>query len=172
MDKYFMEQALLEARKAYELDEVPVGVVIVRNEEIIARGYNLKESLKNALAHGEIIAINKASEYLGGWRLIDCTMYVTIEPCPMCAGAIMSARIENLVIGAKDPRMGGCGSVVDIVTNPGFNHMVSVKWGVLESECTDIMQEFFKSLRERKKAEKKLRKLKESELKESELKES
>lgn len=157
MDNFFMKEALLEARKAYELDEVPVGVVIVREGKIIARGYNLKESLKNALAHGEIIAINKASEFLGGWRLIDCTMYVTIEPCPMCAGAIMSARIEHLVIGAKDPRMGGCGSVVDVVTNPGFNHMVDVKWGILEEECTNIMKDFFKDLRKRKKEERKLR---------------
>jgi tRNA(adenine34) deaminase len=157
-DEYYMSEALKEARKAEILDEVPVGVVIVRNDEIIARGYNLKESLKNALAHGEIIAIKKASEYLGGWRLIGCTMYVTLEPCVMCAGAIMNSRIERLVIGTTDDRMGGCGSVVNLVQHPQLNHDTELEWGVLESECRSILQNFFKKLRERKKEQRKRRK--------------
>lgn len=158
-DQYYMKEALKEARKAELLDEVPVGVVIVREDEIIARGYNLKESLKNALAHGEIIAINNASKALGGWRLIGCTMYVTLEPCVMCAGAIMNSRIERLVIGTKDDRMGGCGSVVNLVQHESLNHKVELHWGVLELECKNILQMFFKKLRKRKKEEKKKRKI-------------
>lgn len=151
MDKYFMNQALKEARKALEIGEVPIGAVIVKDEEIIARGYNKREILKNPLAHAEIIAIDKASEKLDSWRLLDCTMYVTIEPCIMCAGAIVNSRVERLVIGSMDPKMGACGSIVDLVRNEKFNHRVDLTKGVLENQCSKIMKDFFKKLRQRKK---------------------
>lgn len=151
MDKYFMNLALDEAKKAREIGEVPIGAVIVKNEKIVAHGYNKREILKNPLAHAEIIAINKASEKLESWRLLDCTMYVTIEPCIMCAGAIVNSRIERLVIGAMDPKMGACGSIVDLVTNEKFNHRVDLVHGVLEDECSRIMKGFFKELRKKKK---------------------
>lgn len=149
MDKYFMNVALEEARKARDLGEVPIGAIIVKNEEIVACGYNKREMLKNPLAHAEIIAINLASERLDSWRLLDCTMYVTIEPCIMCAGAIVNSRIERLVIGAMDPKMGACGSVVDLVCNEKFNHRVELSHGVLEDKCSKIMKDFFKKLREK-----------------------
>ena len=151
MDKYFMNQALKEARKALEIGEVPIGAVIVKDEEIIASGYNKREILKNPLAHAEIIAIDKASEKLDSWRLLDCTMYVTIEPCIMCAGAIVNSRVERLVIGSMDPKMGACGSIVDLVRNEKFNHRVDLTKGVLEDQCSKIMKDFFKKLRQRKK---------------------
>lgn len=149
MDEYFMKIAIDEAYKAYSIDEVPVGAIIVNNQKIIARGYNMRETLKDPTAHAEIIAIKKASEYLGGWRLIDCTMYVTIEPCAMCAGAIVNSRIGRIVIGARDPKMGACGSVVNIAQNASFNHRADISWGVMEKECSQIMKDFFKKLREK-----------------------
>ena len=151
MDKKFMEMALKEARKAKEIGEVPIGAVIVKNGEVIARGYNKRESLKNPLAHAEILAIDEASKILDSWRLLDCTMYVTIEPCAMCAGAIVNSRIERLVIGAMDPKMGACGSVVDLVRHEKFNHRVELVSGVLEEECSGIMKDFFRELRNRNK---------------------
>lgn len=144
-----MKLALEEAYKAYSTDEVPVGAIIVKEGKIIGRGYNLRETSKDPLAHAEIIAIRQASKEIGGWRLIGCTMYVTIEPCPMCAGAIINSRIDRLVIGARDPKMGACGSVIDITQNPKFNHRVDITWGVLEKECSYIMKKFFKELRKR-----------------------
>ena len=150
MDKYFMKMALNEAYRAYEIDEVPIGAIIVKDNKIIGRGHNLREISKDPTTHGEIIAIKEASKSLGGWRLIDCTMYVTIEPCPMCAGAILNSRIDRLVIGAMDPKMGACGSVIDIMDNPKFNHRVNVTRGVLEEECSYVMKKFFKKLRKRK----------------------
>lgn len=150
-DEKYMRLALEQAKKAYDIDEVPVGAVIVKNDEVIATGYNKKETLKDSLAHAEMIAIKKASEVLGGWRLIGCTMYVTIEPCPMCAGGIVNSRIERLVIGAKDMKMGGCGSVVNITENEKLNHRVDTTWEVLEEECSSIMKNFFRKLRNRKK---------------------
>ena len=149
MDEYFMKIALDEAYKAYSIGEVPVGAIIVKNQKVIASGYNMRETLKDPTAHAEIIAIKKASEYLGGWRLIDCTMYVTIEPCAMCAGAIVNSRIGRIVIGAKDPKMGACGSVVNIAQNPSFNHRADITWGIMEKECSEIMKDFFRKLRER-----------------------
>ncbi len=149
MDEYFMELALIQAKKAYNLNEVPVGAVIVKDNKVISTGYNLRETAKDPTAHAEIIAIKKASKILNGWRLIGCTMYVTIEPCPMCAGAIINSRINRLVIGANDPKMGSCGSIIDITQNPYFNHNVEVKKGVLEKECSLIMKNFFKELRNR-----------------------
>lgn len=151
MDEKFMEIALEEAKKAKDIGEVPIGAVIVKNGEVIAKAYNKRETLKNPLAHAEILAIDKASKILDSWRLLDCTIYVTIEPCAMCAGAIVNSRIERLVIGAMDPKMGACGSVVDLVRHEKFNHRVEIMSGVLEEECSSIMKDFFKKLRNRNK---------------------
>lgn len=151
MDKYFMSLALDQARKAREIGEVPIGAVIVKDEKVIASGYNKREILKNPLAHAEIIAIDGASEQLDSWRLLGTTLYVTIEPCIMCAGAIVNSRIDRLVIGAMDPKMGACGSVMDLVRNEKLNHKVDLTYGVLEDECSRIMKDFFKELREKKK---------------------
>ena len=150
IDKYFMKLALNEAYKAYKIEEVPVGAVIVKDNRVIATGFNMKESLKDATAHAEMVAIKRASEVLNGWRLLGATMYVTIEPCPMCAGAIVNSRLDRLVIGAKDLKMGVCGSVLNITQNPNLNHRVEMKWGVLEDECSFIMKDFFKKLRNKR----------------------
>lgn len=151
MDKHFMEFALEEARNAKEIKEVPIGAVIVKDGQVIARGYNKRETLKNPLAHAEILAIEEASRVLDSWRLLDCTLYVTIEPCAMCAGAIVNSRIKRVVIGAMDYKMGACGSVVNLVRHEKFNHKVELEIGVLEEECSGIMKEFFKELRDKKK---------------------
>mgnify|MGYP000843898208 FL=1 len=153
MDEVFMKEALNEAYKAYEINEAPIGAVIVKNGEIVGKGFNQKETLKDATLHSEITAIKEACNNLGGWRLSGCTMYVTLEPCPMCAGAIVNSRIERLVIGAKDLKTGACGSVLDITNNQKLNHQPEVKFGVLEEECTNILQEFFSKLRINKKKE-------------------
>ncbi len=144
-----MRLALLEAYKASKIFEVPVGAIIVQNGKVIGTGYNKRETLKDPTAHAEIIAIRNASKNLNGWRLLDSTMYVTIEPCAMCAGAILNSRIERLVIGARDYKMGCCGTVLDLLNNPNFNHQVQVEWGVLEEECSQIMKDFFKELRKK-----------------------
>ena len=149
MDEVFMREALNEAYKAYEINEVPIGAVIVRKGEIVGRGFNQKETLKDATLHSEITAIKEACKNLGGWRLPGCTMYVTLEPCPMCAGAIVNSRIERLVIGAKDLKTGACGSVLDITNNQKLNHQPKVLFGVLEKECTIILQDFFIKLRKK-----------------------
>ena len=149
MDEKFMKIAIEEAYKAYSILEVPVGAIVVYKDKVIGTGYNMRETLKDPTAHAEMIAIKKASEYLGGWRLIGCTMYVTVEPCPMCAGAILNSRIERLVIGTKDPKMGCCGTILDLLHNTSFNHQVDVTWGVLEEECSNIMKRFFKELRQK-----------------------
>ncbi len=150
MDKYFMKLALNEAYNAYELEEVPIGAVIVKDNKVIGRGYNLRETSKDPTSHAEVIAIREGSRNLGGWRLIGCTMYVTIEPCPMCAGAIINSRIDRLVIGARDPKMGSCGSVIDITQNSQFNHRVEVEFGVLEEDCSTVVKNFFRNLRNKK----------------------
>lgn len=149
MDELFMREALNEAYKAYKINEVPIGAVIVRNGEIVGRGFNQKETLKDATLHSEISAIKDACNNLGGWRLPGCTMYVTLEPCPMCAGAIVNSRIEKLVIGVRDLKTGACGSVLDITNNQNLNHQPIVKFGVLERECTNILQDFFIKLRKK-----------------------
>ena len=150
MDKdFFMKEALKEAMKAYELEEIPIGAVIVKDGEIIARGYNRKETDKDATLHGEMIAIREACNKLGAWRLLGCTMYVTLEPCSMCAGAIVNSRIENLVIATKDYRTGACGSVMNIVQNENLNHRVNVEFGVMEQEASNLIKEFFIKLRNR-----------------------
>lgn len=148
----FMKEALKEAEKAYALDEVPIGAVIVCDGEIVGRGYNTRETDRDPTAHAEMTAIREASKKLGGWRLHRCDMYVTVEPCPMCAGAIMLSRIKNLYIGTKDEKGGACGSVVNIVENEGFNHRVHVEYGVLEDESRAILQKFFIKLREMRKS--------------------
>lgn len=150
MDEIFMKEALKEACKAYEINEVPIGAVIVRDGEIVGRGFNQKETLKDATLHSEITAIKDACNNLGGWRLPGCTMYVTLEPCPMCAGAIVNARIERLVIGARDLKTGACGSVLDITNHDRLNHQPEVKFGVLEEECSGILRDFFAKLRKSK----------------------
>ena len=145
-----MKEALKEAAKAYSIYEVPVGAIVVHKDKIIGRGYNKRESLKDPTAHGEIIAIKEASQHLNAWRLMDCTLYVTLEPCAMCAGAIVNSRIDRLVIGARDPKRGCCGTVEDLTNHPQFNHKSQVEFGVLGDECSSIISKFFKELRDKK----------------------
>ena len=145
-DIFYMQQALLLAQEAYDAGEVPVGCVIVRNGQIVGRGRNRREEGKNALAHAEAEAISDACRNLGGWRLWDCTMYVTLEPCPMCAGAIVNARIPRVVYGASDSKCGACGSVCDLF-NMDFNHHPTVEKGIREEEAAALMTEFFQNLR-------------------------
>lgn len=145
--KRFMEEALVEAKKAFKLGEVPVGAVIVKDGEIIARAHNLTETSKDPTAHAEVLAIKKAAEVLGGWRLLGCSMYVTLEPCSMCAGALVWSRMENLFIGARDPKTGACGSVFNIVESGKLNHNVNVEYGLMEEECSELLKEFFRALR-------------------------
>lgn len=149
-DSIYMKEALKQARKAYKIKEVPIGCVIVYEDKIIARGYNKRNIKKNTLAHAEILAINKASRILGDWRLEDCTMYITLEPCQMCAGAIVQARVKRVVIGSMNPKAGCGGSILNLLEMEQFNHQVEVERGVLEEECSQMMKEFFKELREEK----------------------
>ena len=147
----FMKEAIRQARKAYLLEEVPIGCVIVHDGKLIARGYNRRNTDKNTLSHAELIAIRKAAKKLGDWRLEECTMYVTLEPCQMCAGAMMQARLTEAVIGCMNPKAGCAGSVLNILEMDGFNHKVQVTRGVLEEECSQMMSQFFRELREKKK---------------------
>lgn len=147
----YMREAIKQAKKAKTIGEVPIGCVIVYEEKIIARGYNRRTRDKNVLSHGEINAIRKACKVLGDWRLEGCTMYVTLEPCPMCAGAIVQARIPAVIIGCMNPKAGCAGSVLDLLHEEGFNHQVETVIGVLEQECSQMMKDFFKGLREKKK---------------------
>lgn len=149
-----MELALEEAKKAKDLGEVPIGAIIVKDGEVVGRGYNLTETSKDPTAHAEMIAIREASENLGGWRLMGCEMYVTCEPCSMCAGAIVWSRIEKLYIGTMDPKAGACGSVFNIVQEPRLNHNVITETGILQEECSRILKDFFKTLRKRTKEQK------------------
>ena len=151
-DESFMKQAVKQAKKAYDKLETPIGCVIVHEDKIIARGYNKRNMKKNTLAHAEILGINKASKVLGDWRLEDCTMYVTLEPCPMCAGAIVQARIPRVVIGSMNPKAGCAGSVLNLLQQDGLNHQVEVTKGVLAEECSGLMTSFFRELRKKKKA--------------------
>ena len=143
----YMREALEEARKAYDLGEVPIGAVVVLNNEIIGRGHNLREVLNDSTAHAEIMAMRQAATKLGDWRLAGSTLYSTIEPCPMCAGAIVQFRVQTLVYGAADPKAGAVDSLVDLVRDPRFNHRVEVIAGVLEEECAGIIKAFFRELR-------------------------
>lgn len=142
-----MNEALKEAKKAYKKLEVPVGAVIVKNGEIIARAHNLKETKNDTTKHAEILAIQRASKKLNAWRLEDCEMYVTLEPCTMCAGAIINARIKKLYIGTLDPKTGACGSVLNILEDYKFNHKVEYEIGIAKEKCEKILKDFFKELR-------------------------
>lgn len=152
-DEKFMKKALKEAKKAYALDEVPIGCVIVYGGKIIARGYNRRNTDKSTLAHAEIIAIKKATKKLGDWRLEGCTMYITLEPCQMCAGAIVQARVDRVVIGSMNKKAGCAGSVINLLDMKEFNHQVELTRGVLEEESSTMLSEFFKELRAKKAAE-------------------
>lgn len=145
-DEYYMQMALCEAKKAYKKGEVPIGCVIVRDGKVIAKTYNKRETKKNPLLHAEISAIKKASRILSGWRLTGCTLYVTLEPCPMCAGAIINSRIPRVVFGAYDPKAGCFGSIHDF-TKSAFNHKPQIATGVLQEQCASILKEFFKNKR-------------------------
>ena len=151
-DEKFMKAALAQAKKAAAIDEVPIGCVIVYEGKIIARGYNKRNKEKNTLSHAEMNAIRKASKYLGDWRLEGCTMYITLEPCPMCAGAIVQARIPRVVIGSMNPKAGCAGSVLNLLQQDGLNHQVEITKGVLAEDCSGLMTSFFRELRIKKKA--------------------
>ncbi len=150
-DEKFMKAAITQARKAYAIDEVPIGCVIVQNDKIIARGYNRRNIDKNTLAHAELSAIRKASKKTGDWRLEDCTMYVTLEPCQMCAGAIVQSRMKRVVIGSMNAKAGCAGSVLNLLQMQQFNHQVEITLGIREEECSQMLSQFFRELRERKK---------------------
>ena len=159
----YMKEALKQARKAYKLGEVPIGCVIVYGDKIIARGYNRRKTDKNTLSHAELQAIRKASRVMGDWRLEECDMYVTLEPCQMCSGAIVQARIPRVVIGCMNPKAGCAGSILNLLQMPQFNHQVEIVRGVMEEECSSVLKTFFKELRVKVKEEKAARKAIESE---------
>lgn len=144
---YYMGLALEEAKTAYQKDEVPIGALLVRNDEILARAHNLKHSMNMATKHAEILVIEKANKKINNWRLTDAILYVTIEPCSMCAGAIYSARIANLMIGAREYKSGACGTTINVLANPAINHRVNTVFGFLEEECFALMQDFFQKKR-------------------------
>ena len=158
MDEKYMKEAIRQAKKAYALMEVPIGCVIEYEGKIIARGYNRRNTDKNTLSHAEMNAIRKASRKLGDWRLEGCTMYITLEPCQMCAGAIVQARVSRVVVGSMNPKAGCAGAVLNLLEMEQFNHQVEVTRGVLEKECSEMLSGFFRELRERKKREKEMRK--------------
>ena len=157
MPEKFMKEALKEAKKAYEKLEIPVGCVIVKDGKIIARGHNLKETKKDTTEHAEIIAIKKASKKLDSWRLLDCEMYVTLEPCSMCAGAIINSRIKKIYIGTMDEKTGAAGSVLNLFKDYTFNHNVKVEAGIMKEDCEKILKDFFKELRKIKKETKEVK---------------
>ena len=150
-DEKYMKEALKQAKKAYALEETPIGCVIVHEGKIISRGYNRRNTDKHPLAHAEITAIRKASKKLGDWRLEGCTLYVTLEPCQMCAGAIIQSRMDRVVIGCMNPKAGCAGSVLNLLQVDRFNHQADVTRGVLEEKCSELMKSFFRELREKKK---------------------
>lgn len=154
LQKKYMREAIKQAKKAYKIGEVPIGCVIVYEDRIIARGYNRRKTDKSTLSHAEILAIRKASRVLGDWRLEGCTLYVTLEPCQMCAGAIVQARIPRVVIGCMNPKAGCAGSILNLLQVPRFNHQAEVVRGVLEAECSMMLKLFFQELREKVKQEK------------------
>ena len=151
IDQKYMREAIKQAKKAYTLEEVPIGCVIVYDGKIIGRGYNRRTIDKNPLAHAEIQAIRKASRKMGDWRLEDCTLYVTLEPCQMCSGAIVQARIKRVVVGCMNPKAGCAGSILNLLDVKEFNHQVELTTGVREEECSRMMKEFFRELREKRK---------------------
>lgn len=151
----YMKEAIKEAIKAYKIEEVPVGAIIVKDGKIIARAHSKKETKKNATSHAEILAIQKACKKLESWRLTDCEMYVTLEPCSMCAGALINARIKKVYIGTEDAKTGACGSVLNLLEDYKFNHKIEIEKYILKDECEKILKDFFKMLRKRNKNEKK-----------------
>lgn len=151
IDEKYMKAAIRQAKKAYALEETPIGCVIVHEGKIIGRGYNRRNTEKNPLAHAEITAIRKVSKKIGDWRLEECTMYVTLEPCQMCAGAIVQARIPRVVVGCMNPKAGCAGSILNLLHIEAFNHQAELTIGVLEEECSSMMKQFFRELREKKK---------------------
>ncbi|MBU8920199.1 tRNA adenosine(34) deaminase TadA [Bacillus sp. FJAT-29953] len=156
-DEKFMLEAIAEARKAEKLDEVPIGAVLVHDGRIIARAHNLRESEQNATAHAELLAIDQACRETGSWRLEDTTLYVTLEPCPMCSGAIILSRVKRVVYGASDPKGGCAGTLMNLLQDSRFNHQCEVVKGVLAEECGSMLSSFFQKIRDRKKQEKKLK---------------
>ena len=157
-EKKYMKEAIRQAKKAYALDETPIGCVIVHEGKIIGRGYNRRNTDKNTLSHAELNAIKKASKKLGDWRLEGCTMYVTLEPCQMCSGAIVQSRMTRVVVGCMNPKAGCAGSILNLLDMPEFNHQVELTTGVMEEECSQMMKSFFKELREARKKKKQLEK--------------
>ena len=153
-DEKYMKEAIRQARKAYALGEVPIGCVIVYEGKIIGRGYNRRTIDKNTLAHAELMAIKKASKKMDDWRLEDCTMYVTLEPCQMCSGAIVQSRMKKVVIGCMNPKAGCAGSILNLLQMEEFNHQVELEIGVLGEECSNLMTSFFRELREKKRSDK------------------
>lgn len=154
MDEFYMKEAITEAKKAEALGEVPIGAVVVLDGKIIARGHNLRESEQNAVAHAELLAIEKACKSLGTWRLENAVLYVTLEPCPMCSGAIIMSRVKRVVYGAADPKGGCAGTFMNLLQDERFNHQSEVISGVLQEECSELLSAFFRAIRERKKREK------------------
>ena len=148
-EEKYMKEAIKQAKKAAVIGDVPIGCVIVEDDKIIARAYNQRNKKKTTLAHAELLAIQKASKKVNDWRLEDCTMYITLEPCPMCAGAIVQARIPKVVIGAMNPKAGCAGSILNLFTMKQFNHQVQTTYGVCEAECSQILKQFFAGLRKR-----------------------
>ena len=146
-DEQFMQEAIEEAKKARERREVPIGAVIVHDGKIIARGYNVRETTQTTLSHAELVAMKRANEVIGSWRLEDCTLYVTLEPCPMCAGAIVQSRMKRVMFGAFDPKAGACGSIMNLLDDNRLNHQVEYTSGVLEKTCSQLLKNFFKMLR-------------------------
>ncbi|MFA9463489.1 MAG: tRNA adenosine(34) deaminase TadA [Velocimicrobium sp.] len=151
MDEQYMKEAIKQAKKAYQIREVPIGCVIVYEGKIIARGYNKRNTSKDPLAHAELLAIKKASRVIGDWRLEECTMYITLEPCQMCAGALVQSRVKRVVIGSMNAKAGCAGSIINLLEMPQFNHQVEVTRGVLEEECSFLLSSFFRELRQQKK---------------------
>ena len=149
---YYMKEALKEAKKAFDKEEIPVGAIIVKDGKIIARAHNVKETKLDATSHAEILAIQKACKKIGAWRLLDCDMYVTLEPCSMCAGALINARIRKLYIGTNDEKTGACGSKLNLLEDYTFNHQVEIERGISQEECEKILKDFFKVLRKRNKS--------------------
>lgn len=143
----YMQEALAEAQKGYLLGEVPIGAIVVKEGAVVARAHNLREHVHDATAHAEVLAIRQAGQALGGWRLSGCTLYVTVEPCPMCAGALLQSRVDRVVYGAGDPKAWADRSLLEILQNPGLNHRVEVLAGVMEEECSQLMRSFFRARR-------------------------
>ncbi|WP_409272919.1 tRNA adenosine(34) deaminase TadA [Neobacillus sp. SCS-31] len=158
-DEFFMKEAIIEAKKAAAMNEVPIGAVLVMGGEIVARAHNLRESRQNALAHAELLAIDEACRKAGSWRLEGAALYVTLEPCAMCAGAIVLSRVDRVVYGAADPKAGCAGTLMNLLEESRFNHQCDVISGVLETECGGMLSEFFRSLREKKKEAKRIAKM-------------